>query len=197
MSVLEDVIMGNEIPPQLILMTSISPSAFCSGYASSCETLFSSQVLILMYLLKSTLYFKSFVQPDFHSVKSSSFTRPVKQQHHWKQNSFVLCFAQLGHSTFKILIKDETNFWTDFSNRGNVRNVFQRDFHHAKVIKSGFPFACFLIIIISHTQTCRLPNFYSRVSNNRTASKTYIRENSISYGLQRRTIWCCWPVQNF
>ena len=159
MSVLEDVIMGNEIPPQLILMTSISPSAFCSGYASSCETLFSSQVLILMYLLKSTLYFKSFVQPDFHSVKSSSFTRPVKQQHHWKQNSFVLCFAQLGHSTFKILIKDETNFWTDFSNRGNVRNVFQRDFHHAKVIKSGFPFACFLIIIISHTQTCRLPNY--------------------------------------
>ena len=107
MSVLEDVIMGNEIPPQLILMTSISPSAF----ETSCETLFSSQVLILMYLLKSTLYFKSFVQSDFHSVKSSNFTRGDQRAAKQSiENSFVLCFAQLGHSTFKILIKDETNF---------------------------------------------------------------------------------------
>ena len=56
MSVLEDVIMGNEIPPQLILMTSISPSAVSSGSKRRVKRFFSSQVLILMYLLKSTLY---------------------------------------------------------------------------------------------------------------------------------------------
>ena len=190
MSVLEDVIMGNEIPPQLILMTSISPSAVRNVVWNA---FFFTSTYLNVFINVHFVLGGSFVQSDFHSVKSSNFTRGDQRAAKQSiENSFVLCFAQLGHSTFKILIKDETNFWTDFSNRGNVRNVFQRDFHHAKVIKSGFPFACFLIIIISHTQTCRLPNFYSRVSNNRTASKTYIRENAISYGLQRRTIWCCW-----
>ena len=74
---------------------------------------FLHKYLSLMYLLKSTLYQRgSFVQPNFHWVKSSSFTRDQskrseERQHHWKLK-FVLCFAQLGHSTFKILIKNET-----------------------------------------------------------------------------------------